>query len=112
NTPEHAAFAIQLITNPEWDRSVGRYEKKIPLVAESPEPYVRIKNLLDKHIDLFRSNNGANTLAILGMRTAMRMGDPLEALKIAEAVPTGASVRAEPDFLWMVASVHFLSREY
>jgi hypothetical protein len=40
------------------------------------------------------------------------MGDPPAALKIAEAVPADAVIRAEPDFYWMIASAYFLSREY
>jgi hypothetical protein len=112
DTPEHAAFAIQLVTNPHWDRYVGRYGRKTARAENASQPYARIKGLLEKHTDLLRSNAGANTLALLGMRTALRMADPPAALKIAETVPVGAAVRAEPDFLWMLASANFLSRDY
>jgi tetratricopeptide (TPR) repeat protein len=112
DTPEHAAFAIQMVTNPRWDREYGRYERKDTRVANVSQPYIRIKGLLEKHIDLFRSNAGANTLALLGMRTALGMGDPPGAVKLAQAVPAGAAIRTDPDFQWMLASAHFLSREY
>jgi hypothetical protein len=46
------------------------------------------------------------------MRTALRMGDPPAALKIGEAVPSRAAIRQDPDFNWMLASAHFLSRDY
>jgi hypothetical protein len=46
------------------------------------------------------------------MRTALRAGDPPAALRIAAKVPAGAAVRADPDFLWMLAASHFLSRNY
>ena len=41
------------------------------------------------------------------------MGDPPTALKkTAAMIPSDAAIREEPDFLWMLASAHFLSREY
>lgn len=111
DTPEHAAFAIQLITNPHWDRYFARYDERLRPREES-ESYARIKGLLDKHADLLSSNTGANSLALLGMRTALRMGDPPSALTIAAMVPASAAIRTEPDFQWMLASAHFLSRDY
>lgn len=112
DTPEHAAFAIQMVTNPQWDRYAGRFERKRPIVDNAAQLYVRIKGLLEKHIDLLQANTGASALALLGMRTALSMGDPPAALKIAAAVPADARVRAEPDFQWMLASAHFLARDY
>lgn len=111
DTPEHAAFAIQLVTNPHWYRINERYEKPRPPVDES-QSYARIKGLLEKHSDLLRSETGSRSLALLGMRTALRMGDPPAALRIAAVVPGDATVRTEPDFNWMLASTRFLSHEY
>ncbi len=108
DTPEHAAFAITLATNPHWYRD-----------AWTPEPpdragqaYAGIRGLLEKHAELLQSNTGANALALLTMRTALRMGDLPEARKISETVSADAAVRSEPDFQWMSASGYFLSREY
>jgi hypothetical protein len=112
DTPEHAAFAIQLVTNPHWDRESGRYGRKPAPLDNAAQTYARIKRLLEKHADLFKSNTESNTLALLGMRIALRMGDPPEALRIAGAVPANAVIREEPDFHWMLASAHFLSRQY
>jgi hypothetical protein len=103
DTPEHAAFAIQLVTNPHWDPKPAE---------ESAQTYSRIKGLLEEHRNLLQSNRGANALALLAMRTALRMGDPSVARETAEAVPTSATVRAEPDFNWMLASAYFLSHDY
>jgi tetratricopeptide (TPR) repeat protein len=108
DTPEHAAFAIQLATNPHWDR----YDRTNGRVDNALQAYPRIRALLEKHSDLLKSQSGANALALLGMRTALRMGDPPAALRIGETVPAGAAIREEPDFNWMLASVHFLSRDY
>jgi hypothetical protein len=118
DTPEHAAFAIQLATNPHWDRNAhwngynGKYERPKEKVEEAGQSYARISGLLEKHRDLLQSESGADVLSLLGMRTALRMGDPPAALKIAAMVPDGVAIRSEPDFLWMLASARFLSHEY
>lgn len=112
DTPEHASFAIQLVTNPHSDRGRLQYDKQLPRVDNTREAYPRIQSLLEKHSDLLKSEPGANALALLGMRTALRMGDPPAALKVAEMVPSKSAIRAEPDFDWMLASAHFLSHDY
>ena len=109
DTPEHAAFAIQLITNPHWSRDARRQDRRPDTAAGD---YPRIKSLLESHADLLKTEAGVNALAMLSMRTALRMGDPPEALKIAETVAAASAIRSEPDFDWMLASAHFLSRDY
>lgn len=101
DTPEHAAFAIQLATNPHWheDPNAGK-------------TYARIKALLEKHKSLLQSDSGSHALALLTMRTALRMGDPPAARKIADAVPPDAPIRSDPDFNWMSASALFLSHDF
>ena len=101
DTPAHAAFAIQLVTNPH---SHGE--------PRAGETYSRLKALIENHADLLRSNTGANALALLSIRAALRMGDPQTALEIARQVPRNASVRNEPDFQWMLAASSFLVRDY
>jgi hypothetical protein len=107
DTPEHAAFAIQLVTNPRSD-NLG----PLDFQHDKKSNYARIKNLLEAHADLLNSNRGSNALALLGMRTALRMGDPSGALEIAAIVPGDAEIRNEPDFEWMLASAHFLSHDF
>jgi hypothetical protein len=107
DTPAHAAFAIQLVTNPHLYRD-GEQNPR----SDQAQTYTRIKDLLDRHASLLNSNRGSNALAILGMRTALRMGDPPAALDIAAMVPGDAEIRIEPDFLWMLASAHFLSHDF
>jgi hypothetical protein len=101
DTPEHAAFAIQLVTNPHSDGE-----------PHASETYAELRTLLDKHAGLLQSNIGANALPLLSMRTALRMGDPAMAREIAGKVPQNAAVRNEPDFDWMLASSTFLMRDY
>ncbi|HEY4365450.1 MAG TPA: hypothetical protein VGN17_31100 [Bryobacteraceae bacterium] len=112
DTPEHAAFAIQLATNPHWENGPVRYYEHEPRLDRTTPASPRIQALLEKHSDLLKSQAGANALALLGMRAALRAGDPPAALRIAEMVPAGADVRTEPDFFWMLASSHFLSRDF
>jgi len=111
DTPEHAAFAITLATNPKWTRQLLRDENQPPPVTDPP-PDERIRTLLLEHADLFRSHHGSEVLAVLGMRTGLRAGDPGAALKIAANVPERARIRKDPDFLWMLGSGHFLTRDY
>ena len=110
DTPEHAAFAIELVTNPHWQRQ--REPERFGRSPDTAQTYRRIKDLLARHERLLRSTGGADTLGSLAMRTALRMGDPAEARKIAESVPAAAAFRASPDFQWMSASALFLSRDY
>ena len=108
DTPEHAAFAVQMVTNPHWN-SRGFHPER---ADDSGQTWVRVKNLLEKHRSLLVSANGSDTLAVLGVRTALRMGDPPAVLEIASMVPAGAAIRQDPDFAWMLASAYFLSRQY
>jgi tetratricopeptide (TPR) repeat protein len=110
DSPEHAAFAIHLATNPHWDRYQDRQGSQ-PLITQSP-PYTKLKNLLEKHAGLFATEKGAATLATLGMRVALNAGDPHAAIHLASKVPNNATVRTDPNFQWMLASAYFLSRDY
>lgn len=101
DTPEHAAFAIQLATNPHGPTGIG-YQPFEPQ-PDSARTYRRIQQLLAAHPSLLESD----ALALLAMRTALRMGDPAGALKL-----SSASKSTHPDFLWMKASALFLSRSY
>jgi hypothetical protein len=103
DTPEHAAFAIQLVTQPHWHGYTDKFERD-PLL----EAYPRVKALLAQHAKLLQSS----TVTLLAMRVALRMGDPPEARAIGQAVPANAAVRNEPDFNWMLASAYFLNHQY
>jgi len=117
DTPEHAAFAIQLLTNPRWrgrERQWMQLNPRSPgLSDETPQrTYVKIRELLDKHADLLQRNPEQNGLPMSAIRTALRMGDLPGALRIADAVPTESPLRLQPDFLWPVGAARFLSGGY
>ena len=105
DTPEHAIFAIQLATNPRWEKT--REDQRFTR-DQSAKSYAQIRGLLQKHSKLLHSD----PLAMLSMRTALRMGDLPGARAIAETIPATSTVRADPDFLWMLASIDFLSHDY
>jgi hypothetical protein len=110
DTADHAAFAVQMVTNPRWNRYESPNDRRaLDQAAERPP---LISPLIQKHADLLRTRAGAGRLAVLAMRTALHEGDPAGARKLAEAVPADAAVRSEPDFQWMLASACFLSRDY
>ena len=113
DTPAHAAFAIHLVTNPRDDHRSRFYDPEDPKFSDrTPPPYTQIKALLDRHANLLRSESGTQSLALLAMRTALRAADPPAALRLAAQVPANSPLRASPDFLWMLASAHYLSRGY
>lgn len=111
DTPEHAAFAIHLATNPHRDRN-QEVQGYAPVALNQPPPYSRLKKLLEKHAGLFATNRGAAMLAVLSLRVALNAGDPAAAVRLAANVPEDAPVRTDPDFQWMLASANFLSRDY
>ncbi len=102
DTPLHAAFAVQLVTNPtrDWKGPEARVE------------WVKARELLKKHRQLLAREEDSKALALLSMRTAMRMGDTENALNIAEMIPARSPIRREPDYLWMLAAARFVSRDY
>ena len=110
DTPEHAAFAIEISTNPRWPRE--NPPLRGPVHRRDPRLYARIHEALEKHKGLLETAPGARALALLSIRTSLAMGDPPGALSVANAVRPDDPVRAEPDFQWMLASAYFLSREY
>jgi hypothetical protein len=46
------------------------------------------------------------------MRTVLRAGDPPAALRLAANIPVRAAIRDKPDFLWMLGSARFLSKDF
>lgn len=95
DTPEHAEFALAMVTNPRWDRTS---EGAPPPVV----PYARIQQLLEKHRTLLQTER----VRVLGMRAALRAGDPAGALRLAGRGNGG------PDYLWMLGSARFLTKDF
>lgn len=94
DTPEHAQFALEMVTNPRSDAP-----------PPPPEVYARIQSLLEKNKALLHSPK----VATLGMRAALWSGNPAGALKL--AAPAAGSA-TDPEFLWMLAAAQFLTKNY
>lgn len=115
DTADHAVFAIQLVTNPRFNRPYSlapdedRYDHREP---EPTIPQEKILALLEKHAKLLVSRRGSSELAILAMRAALRAGDPSGALRFAKRIPADSKTRLEPEFLWLLGSAQFLAKEY
>ena len=116
DTPEHATFALSLVTNPHWNRDRDliwdTQRNGVPGPAPEAPPWDRINSLLQKHKQLFATEAGSRALTELGMRIALRAADPEAVLRIAASTPDGASVRSEPEFQWMLGSANFLTHRY
>lgn len=115
DTADHAVFAIQLVTNPRFNRPYHLAPDEDNFDRREPEPTIpqeKILALLEKHSKLLESRRGSSELAILAMRTALRAGDPAGALRFADRIPVDSKTRLEPEFLWMLGSAQFLAKEY
>jgi hypothetical protein len=116
DTPDHAAFAISMVTNPRWNRQGNTPEfserNQAALVQAAAPPWESINALLLKHDRLFTTERGSALLTELGMRVALRAAQPEAVLKIVANTPDAASVRTQPDFLWMFASANFLLHNF
>ncbi len=109
DSPEHAVFAIEMLTNPA-DLPDGT-RLPAPQPDSGQRAYRRIRQLLQERQALFAADAGG-TLSLLGMRTALRAGDPSGAVAIAQMIPADAPVKAKPDFNWMLGSACFLSHNF
>jgi hypothetical protein len=108
DTPEHAAFAVQMVTKPRrrWD---GEDQED----AADKVPHARIRTLLrTKGAALLRSQRGASSFGLISMCAALRAGDPAMVIQVASNIPANAALRSEPDFLWMFASAQYLTKNY
>jgi hypothetical protein len=105
DTPEHAAFAIQLITNPRTNRTDDE-------IKSDNEAYRTIVRLAEQHRSLFDSAAKSEELTLLLMRTALRMGDPENVIKTVELIAPNSELLENIDLNWMKASAHFVMHEY
>lgn len=104
DTPVHALFVVNIITNPVY--SDGEERK---LMAEAAK---KTLSSLQKHEELFRSGIDADALALALMRASLYMGDTDAALAYSRLIPEKSATFCRPDYNWMVAVCHFLKREY
>jgi tetratricopeptide (TPR) repeat protein len=102
DTPEHALFAVTLVTNPRMD-----FEGTLPERAEIAR---RIREAVKRHPGLFGKSDASDHLALALMRAALFSGDEAAALQSARQVRGGSATTRNPDFLWMLAAAHHLTK--
>jgi hypothetical protein len=104
DTPQHALFVINLVTNPvQEDDSERRAMGTVGRQALAA---------LERHRELFAKGAESDRLALAAMRASLYMGDPASALKVEESLPAGSAARTEPEARWLLAIAHFLLGHY
>lgn len=102
DTPAHALFAANLITNPNW----------IELASEDLSDVAsQLVQDLEQHRNLFRQGAESDALALALMRAALRIGDAAAVLRYSESIAQNSIVRQSPEFVWLAGSARFLQRE-
>ncbi len=104
DTPAHALFAVNLVTNPVY---LDRDER--PLMASTAKKTIAS---LQQHQSLFSTSPEADALVLALMRASLYMGDIPSALGYSQKIPESSSIASSPEFLWMKASCLFLQRQY
>jgi hypothetical protein len=103
DTPEHALFVVNLVTNPVYSA------KERQGMGSRGKEALRI---LEKHRDLFRSGNSSNSLVLASMRAALYMGDPEAALRYSARISAHSHAKAGFEYNWMLGIIYFLRHEY
>jgi hypothetical protein len=104
DTPGHALFVVNIVTNPVYNDPQER--KEMAAVAQKT-----IDQLL-KHRELFNSGPLSDQLALALMRASIYRGDTAAALSYSQLINKSSPVAESPEFNWMVASSRFFRREY
>lgn len=103
DTPEHALFVVNIVTNPVYSDDEER--RGMAEVAQ------RVIRSLQQHRELFRGPL-ADQLGLALMRASLYRGDTGAALAYSRLIGPAGAVAGSPEFNWMVASCRFLRREY
>jgi hypothetical protein len=103
DTPEHALFVIQIISNPMFE---GRDPQ---LMRQNGSAILRE---MEKHRHLFAKKEDAEKLALAMMRVSLAMGDMGRLLQYAGEIPAASKAAKTMDYYWMVGCANFLSRNF
>lgn len=104
DTPAHALFVVNLVTNPVYNDLDER--------AAMAEVARKTLAILEMRSDLFSAGHDAEALVLALMRASLYMGDTRLALAYAERMPQGSPASSRPEYLWMTAACRFLQRDY
>lgn len=104
DTPAHALFVVNIVTNPIYHDIHER--------AEMAKVARKTIAILLQHRKLFASGPASEALALSLMRAALYMGDTKSALAYGQWLPKEAAFATSPEYYWMRASCLFLQRQF
>jgi hypothetical protein len=104
DTPEHALFVVNIVTNPIYHDA-----KERAAMATVAEKSIEV---LKNHRALFESSATSEALALAMMRAALYMGDTHSALEYSRLVAEKSDTASSPEYCWMTAACHFLQHQY
>src|SRR5262249_42708287 len=103
DTPAHALFAVQLVTNPVWSD---------PELKTRSEAARKVIAALERHRELFRRGTDSDALALALMRAALHRGDGAATLRYGALVPQRSAARDSSEYLWLTAAGSVLERNH
>jgi hypothetical protein len=104
DTPEHALFVVNLVTNPiQNDEDERRLMGAVGRKA---------LDALQRHRELFARGDASDRLALAAMRASLYMGDPAAALKVEDSLALSTTAARQPEARWMLGVAHFLLGHY
>jgi hypothetical protein len=106
DTPAHALFIINLLTNPQ-----SRWDDPIPESTRQKNG-ARVLGVLRAKKSLFQPGPDSDALDMALMRASLFSGDVAGALRDSQAIAESSPLRQDPEFCWMLASAFYLSGEH
>jgi hypothetical protein len=104
DTPAHALFVVNLVTNPIYSNDEER--------ASMAEVARKTIDALQKRRDLFNGGAESEALALALMRASLYMGDTQSALSYSQWISEKSETARKPEFNWMRAACSFLQHDY
>ncbi len=104
DTPAHALFVVNLVTNPIYSTHEER--------ASMAEVARKTIGALHKRRDLFNGGAESEALVLALMRASLYMGDTQSAQSYSQWISEKSGTARKPEFNWMRAACSFLQHDY
>ena len=104
DTPAHALFVVNLVTNPVYSSPEER--------ASMADVARKAIEALQKRRDLFAGGAESEALILALMRASLYMGDTRAALSYSQSISEKSETAGKPEFNWMKAACFFLQHEF
>jgi hypothetical protein len=103
DTPAHALFAVQLVTNPVTSD---------PELKVRPAVVRKVIAALERRRELFRLGKDSDALALALMRAALHSGDGAATLRYGALLPQRSPARDSSEYLWLTAAGDVLEKNH